>query len=104
MYSNSELLSESTSLWMIRAYRKRVAFPHLAQLTYVSETAARRVPRTSSCMTDTCLSFLFQGRDAIDCTRLRLLPDEGMTGKPTPGRVNPCRVEQARAPTDHTNS
>jgi hypothetical protein len=33
---------------------------HLAQLTYVSEMAVRRVPRTSSCMTDICLSFLFQ--------------------------------------------
>jgi hypothetical protein len=29
-------------------------------LTYVSEMAVRRVPRTSSCMTDICLSFLFQ--------------------------------------------
>jgi hypothetical protein len=33
---------------------------HLAQVTYVSEMAVSRVPRTSSCMTGPCLSFLFQ--------------------------------------------
>ena len=60
-YSNSELLSESTSLWIIRAYRNRVALLHLAQLTYVSEMAVRRVPRTSSCMADTYLSTLLWG-------------------------------------------
>ena len=59
-YSNSDLVSESTSLWIIRAYRKRVALLHLAQVTYVSEMAVSRVPRTSSCMTGPCLSFLFQ--------------------------------------------
>lgn len=59
-YSNSDLVSESTSLWIIRAYRKRVALLHLAQVTYVSEMAVSRVPRTSSCMSDTCLSFMFQ--------------------------------------------
>src|SRR6266571_466120 len=58
-YSNSEWLSESTSHWIMRAVRKGVALLHLAQLTYVSEMAVRRVPRTSSCMTDTCLSFLY---------------------------------------------
>jgi hypothetical protein len=36
-----------------------VALLHLAQLTYVSEMAVRRVPRTSSCMADTCLSLGF---------------------------------------------
>src|SRR6266516_3116245 len=65
-YSNSEWLSVSTSLWIIRASRKRVALLHLAQLMYVSEMAVSRVPRTSSCMTDTCLSFLFQWSQS-DC-------------------------------------
>src|SRR5947209_6501892 len=67
-YSNSEWLSESTSLWIIRAYRKRVALLHLEQMTYVSETAVRRVPSTSSCMADTCLSFLFQWTNEMRCT------------------------------------
>src|SRR5450759_1705591 len=44
---------------MIRASRKRVALLQRAQLTYVSVMAARRVPRTSSCMSDTCLSLCF---------------------------------------------
>lgn len=59
-YSNSELLSESTLLWMTWASRFRVALLHLAQITtlFVFEKVLRRVPTTSSCMTEPCLSIL----------------------------------------------
>src|SRR5258708_34361316 len=42
-YSYSEFVSESPSLWMIRASRKRVALLHLAHLPSVSELSVRCV-------------------------------------------------------------
>src|SRR5215831_6579526 len=56
---------------MTRASLKRVVLLHLAQLTYVSEMAVSRVPRTSSCITDTCLSIMFQKSQSIERTRFR---------------------------------
>jgi hypothetical protein len=57
---------------MILASRKRVGFSHLAQLTYVSETAVRRVPRISSCITGSLSVGVSVGYDWLDMVSTRM--------------------------------
>jgi hypothetical protein len=80
-YSNSELLSESTSLWITRAYRRRVALPQLAQLTYVSEMAVLRVPRTSSCMADTDLSLYVLNKLDAKMSHMQQMRQDGTSAQ-----------------------